>query len=260
MSDDIALAEPQAAPPARALSPDYKARRAAGLVELSPRDKQLAEYMTVGTSHARAVRLGFLQNEPLSLEQAAAVLDMRRRNARQVFASPQFQKLYAKSIADMRSGQHARMVKHMVSIADDEGGGTAATKSVRLKAAKAVLGEQDAALNVNVAVQNTVAGPRFGYVYAPCDRPAKAVTIEAEPVRERLSDGLVAAHQREERETIASKAVDAYRLEQAAAEAARLEREAAERALLQPVFTPDVGEAELARRRAREAAARKWGR
>jgi hypothetical protein len=45
-------------------------------------------------------------------------------------------------IADMRSGAHARMVKTMINIADDEGDGSAATKSVRLKAAKSVLGEQ----------------------------------------------------------------------------------------------------------------------
>jgi hypothetical protein len=92
MTDAVTLEQPQDALPGRAVAvaPDYKSRRAAGLVELSPRDKLLCEYMTVGTSHARAVRLGLPQNEPLSLEQAAAVLDLRRRNARQIFASPQF--------------------------------------------------------------------------------------------------------------------------------------------------------------------------
>jgi hypothetical protein len=103
MAIEIAAGDPLDAPPGRALSL-YKQNRAAGLVELSPRDKLLAEYMTVGASHPRAARLGLPSNEPLSLEQAAAVLDIRRRNARQIFATPQFQKLYAKMVANMRSG------------------------------------------------------------------------------------------------------------------------------------------------------------
>ena len=145
-------------------------------MELGPRDKLLAEYMTVGTSHPRAARLGLPLNEPLSLEQAASVLDIRRRNARQIFATPRFQKLYAKMVADMRSGAHARMVRTMIDIADDEGDGTAATKSVRLKAAKAVIGESDSQLTVNVGVQPNIGTP-IGYAYAPCNRP----TIDAEP-------------------------------------------------------------------------------
>ena len=66
----------------------------------------------------------------------------------------------------------------MIGIADDEGDGTAATKSVRLKAAKAVIGESDAQLSVSVDVQNNIVSPiAGGYAYAPCNRPL----IEAKP-------------------------------------------------------------------------------
>jgi hypothetical protein len=64
----------------------------------------------------------------------------------------------------------------MIDIADDEGDGTAATKSVRLKAAKAVIGESDSQLTVNVGVHANIGTP-IGYAYAPCNRP----TIDAEP-------------------------------------------------------------------------------
>jgi hypothetical protein len=217
MSDDIAT-EPQDAAPGHALT-EYKRRRAAGLVELGPRDRLLCEYMTHGTSHPRAVRLGLPVNEPLSLEQAATVLDVRRRNARQIFSTPQFQKLFARMVADIRSGAHARMVKTMINIADDEGDGSAATKSVRLKAAKSVLGEQDAALNVSVAVQNSI-GPPPGYAYRPCSRPI----IEAEPVREPALERPL------------PQAMVEYRKREAETAAALAAERQAERERLEPVF------------------------
>jgi hypothetical protein len=198
MSDNVALEPDVLLAPAMTA---YKARRAAGLFELRPRDKLLAEYMTVGTSHARAARLGLPLNQPLSLEQAASVLDIRRRNARQIFALPAFQALYSKKIADMRCGAHARMVKHMVSIADDEGDNSAATKSVRLKAAKSVLGEQETLLNVSV-VQNNVQQP-VGYHYENCSRPVRP-TIETERIPDRpVSDLTLLRRERERRELAA---------------------------------------------------------
>jgi hypothetical protein len=122
--------------------------------------------MVHGTSHSRAVRLGLPTNEPLSLEQAAAALDIRRRNARQIFATTAFRRLYAASIADVRSGVHARMVHNMVKIANDPGDGTAADRNVQLKASQAVLGEEAKGSNVtvNVGVQNNVGNIRPGYV------------------------------------------------------------------------------------------------
>jgi hypothetical protein len=187
---------------AKARMSSYKQRREAGLTELSQLHVSLCEMMVYGTDSSKAKYLKKPINEPLSLEDAADVLGIRRRNARQVFGTPKFQALYAKLVGAMRSGAHAKMVRNMIDIANNPGERKAADRSVQLKAAKAVLGEQDQALNVNVAVQNTVEGPRLGYVYAPCDRPAKPVTIDATPVRviDRRPDSVIAREERERRE------------------------------------------------------------
>ena len=73
--------------------------------------------LIVRTSACRGVAVG----QPLSLEEAAEVLNLRRRNARQIFATPAFRKLLTAAIADLRSGAHARMVHTMIKIADDPG-------------------------------------------------------------------------------------------------------------------------------------------
>ena len=152
LSETTAPSQPMAEPPRQLTA--YKQRRAAGEVELGPVAQLLCEYMVHGTAHSRAARLGLPTNEPLSLEQAAAVLDIRRRNARQIFATPAFRRLYAASIADVRSGAHARMVHNMVRIANEPGQGTAADRNVQLKASQAVLGEEAKGLCVNVQVNN----------------------------------------------------------------------------------------------------------
>jgi hypothetical protein len=65
-------------------------RRANGEEGLAAQSRLLAEYMARGTEHQRARRLGLLLNVPLTLEQAAAVLDIRRGNARQISRMPSF--------------------------------------------------------------------------------------------------------------------------------------------------------------------------
>ena len=105
--------------------------------------------------------------QPLSLEDAAAALGLRRRNARQIFETPAFRKMLTAKIADLRVGAHPRMIRNMIDIANDPGEGTAADRTVRLKASLAVLGEQakDGGVTVNVGVQTNVAGDiRPGYV------------------------------------------------------------------------------------------------
>jgi hypothetical protein len=165
LSEACAPLQPIAGPPRHLTA--YKQRRAAGEVELGPVATLLCEYMVHGTSHPRAERLGLPPNEPLSLEQAAAVLDIRRRTARQIFATMPFRRLYAASIADVRSGAHARMVHRMIAIANDPGEGTAADRSIQLKAVQAVLGEEAKGVSVNVQVNNqtnNTTAIRPGYV------------------------------------------------------------------------------------------------
>ncbi len=105
--------------------------------------------------------------QPLSLEDAATALGLRRRNARQIFETPAFRKMLTAKIVDLRVGAHPRMIRNMIDIANDPGEGTAADRTVRLKASLAVLGEQakDGGVTVNVGVQTNVgADIRPGYV------------------------------------------------------------------------------------------------
>jgi hypothetical protein len=143
----------------------YKLRRASGEVDLAARHRLLAEYMVHGTEHQRARRLGLPLNVPLTLEQAAVVLDIRRRNARQISRMPEFQGLMASLSADLRNGFKSRAIHRMGELVDWRGEGTAADATVALKASQAVLGEEAKGLSVNVNVANqTNVGIRPGYV------------------------------------------------------------------------------------------------
>ena len=103
--------------------------------------------------------------QPLSLEDAATALGLRRRNARQIFETPAFRKMLNAKIVDLRVGAHPRMIRNMIDIANDPGEGTAADRTVGLKASLAVLGEQAKGVTVNVGVQTHVAADiRPGYV------------------------------------------------------------------------------------------------
>ncbi len=108
--------------------------------------------------------LGYPLKEPLTLEQAAGVLDIRRRNARQVTRIPAFQRLMAQLTGELRSGGRARAIHTLLSIMADVGENTAADRAVRVKAAKEVIGEEGkggVSVNVNVGVQNNVVGIHF---------------------------------------------------------------------------------------------------
>jgi hypothetical protein len=163
----------------------YKQRRAAGEVELSPLHVSLCEMMVYGTDSAKAARLGTPLNEPLPLATAAELLGMRKRNARQVFRLPQFQRLYAQLVGAMRTAAHAKAVRRMIELIDEPGEGKAADRSVQLKAARAVIGEADQALNVNVAIQNNIASEP-AWAYARCDRePGQTIDGSVAPAIER---------------------------------------------------------------------------
>ena len=83
------------------------------------------------------------------------------------------------------------MIRNMIDIANDPGEGTAADRTVRLKASLAVLGEQakDGGVTVNVGVQTNVAADiRPGYVLdlsALKDKSGlQPVTIEGNAVKD----------------------------------------------------------------------------
>jgi hypothetical protein len=144
----------------------YKQRRAAGEIALTERHGRLAELVVFGLDALDDRLPEVAVGQPLSLEDAAAALGLRRRNARQIFETPAFRKMLTGKIADLRASAHPRMIRNMIDIANDPGEGTAADRTVRLKASLAVLGEQakDGGVTVNVGLQNNLASHRPGYI------------------------------------------------------------------------------------------------
>jgi hypothetical protein len=171
----------------RTLPSPYKRRRAAGELELGERHKQLAELMTFGLDRLNSTLPNRLIGQPLSLDDAAAVLGLRRRNARQILASPGWQKIYAALLADVRTGAKARALREIIDLVGRVGEGKAADAKVRLDAAKTVLGEEAKGVSVNVQVNNQTnlaEAIRPGYVLdlsAMYGRREDPPTPDAEP-------------------------------------------------------------------------------
>lgn len=167
-----------------ARSPSYKARRASPDFELGVRHEEFAKLMAHGSDNARVKRLGLPQNEPLTVEQAAQVVGLRIKNAREITRTPAFQKLMLSLVAAVRTGELARSVATMIEVRDAKGEGTAADRKVRLDASKALVGEADKSLTVNVAVQNNLGiQVKAGFVikpYAPIERDRVAAERQAE--------------------------------------------------------------------------------
>jgi hypothetical protein len=161
------------------------------LTTLDARQRLIIEYMTHGCAHDRLVKpFGFDTGVPLSLDQAADVVGIRRRNARNLSKTPIFAKALAKANADLRNGAHTKAIHRMIDLIDEPGAGKAADRKVQLAAAQAVIGEEGKAgttVNVNVAQQQITPG----YVIKPfqgrdAQQPAQptqqqAVTINSEP-------------------------------------------------------------------------------
>jgi hypothetical protein len=122
---------------------------------LDDRGLKMVEAMTFGVDEAEAAELGVAPYQPLSLEKAADASDLKRRNARWLFTQPVFLSAYSKALASVRSSHKARAVATMSAIMDDPGENLAADRTVRLKAAQALIGEEGKhGVNFNVAVQN----------------------------------------------------------------------------------------------------------
>jgi hypothetical protein len=153
----------------------------------------LAEPMTFGLEGLDSRFPDKPIGQPLSLDDAAAVLGLRRHNARQILASPDWQKIYAQLLADVRTGAKARALREIVDLVGRVGEDKAADAKVKLEAAKTVLGEDAKGVSVNVQVNNqtnTLTAIRPGYVLdlsALKNKPVPRIpdteppTIDAEP-------------------------------------------------------------------------------
>lgn len=138
------------------------------IVELNAKAKLLLEYMCTGCPHpwvsqiTRASptedqpdrRRPLEPGEPMRLDEACDLLRIRRRRGREIMQSPAAQKELARQLQGLRSGMKARAMTVLGAILEDEGDGSAATKTVRLKAANAILGEENRNGGVTVNVNN----------------------------------------------------------------------------------------------------------
>ncbi len=140
------------------------------LEALDARGKLLVEYQIYGCPHEwirQYTRLAPVGEDPwrripiepgwpLTLEEAADALRIKRRNARWISRQPVFQRELAEQLQTLRNGMKARAVLAQGEILDDRGDGAAADRKVRLQAAQAILGEDNRDRSVNVTVNNGV--------------------------------------------------------------------------------------------------------
>lgn len=95
--------------------------------------------------------------EPLTLIEAADLLRIRRRNARELFGLPIFRSAYNDALERYRNGERAASLRTMVEVRDAPGLDKAADRKVRLTAALAIMGEAGNS-GTNVNITNHVAG------------------------------------------------------------------------------------------------------
>jgi hypothetical protein len=102
--------------------------------------------------------------QPKTLEEAAKSVGYRLKRARNYLdALPAFNAYRRQLLKERRESEEARNLHTAIEIRDDEGDGSAATKTVRLKAINVIEGRDDrASVTVNVSQTSNVISP--GYV------------------------------------------------------------------------------------------------
>jgi hypothetical protein len=179
------------------------------LKELTAKHRLLISYLINGCPHSfitamtRASpteddpdnRRPLNQNEPLTLEEAADALGIRRRHARHLFDQKVFQREFAKELNALRDGAKARALHRVIALLDEEGEGKAADRKVQLQAAQALLGDavgtppaKQAPVNVSVGVSlapGVVIRLPAGLPQTPLERQA----IEAQAIEHASGQG-----------------------------------------------------------------------
>ena len=131
------------------------------LAKLDVRGRNLLRLMTQGLSIEEeefAEIIGVEIGEPLEVEQAADVLNIRRKNARWIAEDPLFIRERAVAVKELLAAKKPRAAFRLGKLVDEPGEGSAADRTVQLKAAQAVLGETIAPSRpgVSVTVNNNV--------------------------------------------------------------------------------------------------------
>jgi len=145
----------------------YNFRKPAVLKELAPKHRLLIDYMVNGCPHQSAAQhIGKNAGEPLQLIEAADLLHIKRRNARQLAKEAVFQKALAAELQAFREGHKAEALRTAVEVMRDPGENKAADRKVRLQAADIIAGlsADKPGLTVNVGIGVGVATMTPGYV------------------------------------------------------------------------------------------------
>jgi len=122
---------------------------------------------------------------PLTLLEAAKAEGYRLKRARTYLADlPAFNVYRAQLLKARRENEQARNLATAIEIRDDDGDGSAAIRTVRLKACQFIEGTPDgASVVVNVNQQTNVASITPGYVIRlPASRSEPAIEHEREPL------------------------------------------------------------------------------
>jgi hypothetical protein len=111
---------------------------------LTDDEAEIADLMVYRLPHDETIRgVEVKAGWPLTLEQAAIFVGYRTKRARQVLDhKPEFN-AYRRSLLDgRRRAEQGRNLVTAIAIRDDEGDATAATKTMRLKAASFIQGDE----------------------------------------------------------------------------------------------------------------------
>jgi hypothetical protein len=158
---------------------------AASLKELTEDHKQCIELMVHGLDEAGEIEGEYVEaHKPLTLRQASRALGLRLRRMREMSATPLFQQALNAEVAALRNAERPRNLQVAIAIRDDEGDGSAATKTVRLKAIQSIEG-RDGGASVNVQINNTQNNVTPGYVIRlPAEAAKQPPMIDATPVKD----------------------------------------------------------------------------
>ena len=170
------------------------------LDKLTPKHRLIIEYMThgapahiaslvsrswvdeTGESHSRPVQAGV----PLTLEEACDCLGIRRRHGRHLFSQQLFKTELTKAIEALRDGAKVAALRKVIDLVHEPGEGKAADRTVQLKAAQAILGEQigqernasPVQVNVGVNLQPGIV------VRLPASAPTTPLELEATAIEQ----------------------------------------------------------------------------
>jgi hypothetical protein len=150
---------------------------------LSDREAEIARLMTYGSPDAQIVMNEDIPADwPMSLEQAARFVGYRIRKARRLAGTEEFVRFRGSLMRELRESEGPRNLATAIQIRDDKGDGSAATKTVQLKACAFIEGPPDkASVTVNVNTHTNV-GITPGYVIRlPAKREPPTIEGDVSP-------------------------------------------------------------------------------